>query len=662
MRFIRQGLAAGRSDTGFVSDILMASWQFHYLNKCDSAIALAKEALRMSRVLHHLSGEANALRAIGVNHRFEDHYDSALVYLQASGAIFDQLQDNNMILATLIIEANTYVSMAQYSKAVDYTFQAIALSDSLIRQKKLPENIDLIYNFYENLGIVFTQLGMYDLALEHFATSINHAKRLGQENKGTLYFIGNLYSEMHEYAKAREYYERVTATPNFATSQSHVYTLCVRDLGKTLLAEGEQHRADSLLRFALEKLRTFQDKRGIARTLVILSALHFRQGKTRVALREAEEAIRLAAGIHALREQRDAYKAAAAAWARLGNTSEGFEMQKRYIALNDSIFSAQTTQRIAALNRNREFKRSEQQLLLVREQQEVEQLKARNTQIILLGTSIFFALIVVVVVVQYRTKRRSESALRRTNTEILAQQQRLENQNEELVRLNEEKNEFLNITSHDLRAPLANIVGLASMLEEDALAPSQRRTLSTIRSTAGRMTSLVEHLLEAGVIERGEITPRLRHCNLATVLTQVIEQYSSDIQAKSLTLHQSVNTEIFVLADVNFLEQVISNLISNAVKYSRAEGGIWITTDTDLLHKTASLTIRNEGMGLTERDMKRVFQKFARLSAQPTRGESSTGLGLYITKKLVDAMHGKVWCTSVEGQEATFVVELPMAQ
>jgi signal transduction histidine kinase len=119
---------------------------------------------------------------------------------------------------------------------------------------------------------------------------------------------------------------------------------------------------------------------------------------------------------------------------------------------------------------------------------------------------------------------------------------------------------------------------------------------------------------------------------------------------------------LIVLADKQAFWQVLDNFISNAVKYSPRGKNVWVRTLSrrdESGNLVGRLEVQDEGPGISESDMKKLFGKFARLSARPTGGEHSTGLGLSIVKKMVEAMNGKVWCESELGKGATFIVELP---
>jgi signal transduction histidine kinase len=130
--------------------------------------------------------------------------------------------------------------------------------------------------------------------------------------------------------------------------------------------------------------------------------------------------------------------------------------------------------------------------------------------------------------------------------------------------------------------------------------------------------------------------------------------------AKQQTLHwQNEAGPVSVLADATVLTQVIENLVSNAVKYSPTGKNIYARLRRS--PEGTRIEMQDEGPGLSAEDQKKLFGKFARLSAKPTGGEHSTGLGLSIVKKMVEAMNGKVWCESELGSGATFIVEFPSA-
>lgn len=246
---------------------------------------------------------------------------------------------------------------------------------------------------------------------------------------------------------------------------------------------------------------------------------------------------------------------------------------------------------------------------------------------------------------------------------------RVEERTKELSLANQEKSELLGIAAHDLKNPLAGIYSSAQILERYFGQDEQStRFIKMILSASEQMLSIITNLLESNRIESGRLSLVLKKVNLAEYIEPIAEQYQETASNKGIFLHYTPveNRESYwIIADDFSLRQIVDNLISNAVKYTPHWKNIWVTVAhriTESGQPVARLEVKDEGPGLTEEDKQKLFGKFARLSAQPTGGENSTGLGLSIVKKLVELQNGKIWCESRYGNGATFIVELPSAQ
>ncbi len=250
-------------------------------------------------------------------------------------------------------------------------------------------------------------------------------------------------------------------------------------------------------------------------------------------------------------------------------------------------------------------------------------------------------------------------ALQIMNVQIQEQQRQLGLQNESLRHLNREKDELLGIVSHDLRNPLSSILGMTEILMQDDLQMEEVLRREMVRRTndsAMQMHQLIEHLLNANALENGALMPDCTQVHVANIVQSVLATLREQAEQKSIQLVAEGDADTAVYADAVFLFQIIQNLVSNAVKYSPRQTTVQIHFRSHA--GTTCISVKDEGPGLSAADHASLFGKFARLSAQPTGGEQSVGLGLSIVKKMVEAMNGKVWCESEQGKGATFLVEL----
>jgi signal transduction histidine kinase len=233
----------------------------------------------------------------------------------------------------------------------------------------------------------------------------------------------------------------------------------------------------------------------------------------------------------------------------------------------------------------------------------------------------------------------------------------LERSNAELVRLNQEKNEFLGIAAHDLKNPLTVVIGTAELLKFSRDETKREQLLGNIVGAGTRMLHLIKNLLDANAIEQGRFTSNLERCDLHALTHECLEHNRPAATRKEIQLRLETDSPCWCRADRNATLQILDNLLSNAVKYSPFKTTVHLRV---AMNGSATMfSVRDEGPGLSEADQRKLFGKFTRLSARPTGGESSNGLGLSIVKRLAEAMHGSVRCESRLGEGATFILELP---
>lgn len=232
--------------------------------------------------------------------------------------------------------------------------------------------------------------------------------------------------------------------------------------------------------------------------------------------------------------------------------------------------------------------------------------------------------------------------------------------NRHLQQLNLEKNEFMGIAAHDLRNPLTSI-----MMNTELLKLGGAKSIEKVETSANkilrestRMRDLINNLLDVNRIEEGRFDLALAPVDLATAAAQVVEDLMPMARAKgqTLLLNNSEDNAI-IQADPKALHQILENFLSNAVKYSPSDSTIQVACRSEPDGPICEIT--DQGPGLSEEDQARLFGKFARLTPKPTGGESSTGLGLSIVKRLAENMEGVVGCRSREGEGSTFFVRFP---
>jgi PAS domain S-box-containing protein len=232
-------------------------------------------------------------------------------------------------------------------------------------------------------------------------------------------------------------------------------------------------------------------------------------------------------------------------------------------------------------------------------------------------------------------------------------------------RLDEAKSDFIATVSHELRTPMAGVYGAAqTLLREDIeLAPEQRRALLEMISTQSvRLTEITGEVLLASRLDRDELPLARVRVDAGELVSETADAMRSQVPERiELELNVGRDGErSYALCDRDRLQQVLVNLLDNAVKYSPSGGRVTVTVEarTDVVR----ISVADEGMGIPLAEQERVFEKFYRLGPPLTRTGGGTGLGLYISRELVRRMGGRISLRSEPGAGSTFVVELPAAR
>ena len=242
--------------------------------------------------------------------------------------------------------------------------------------------------------------------------------------------------------------------------------------------------------------------------------------------------------------------------------------------------------------------------------------------------------------------------------EIISQKAKLE-------KLNDEKNTFLGIAAHDLKNPLSGILGLVDILQ--LLHPTQtgnneefineaKEILPDIKSAATRMQDIVFSLLNIQHITDGHISLYLKEISILKVINNVIPVNKHHAKTKGIEI-EVLGDDFLITVDKSRLEEVMDNLISNAVKYSPYNCKVMIKIENS--GDDFIFSVIDQGPGLSEWDLKNVFGRFKKLTARPTGNESSTGLGLYIVKTIVEFVNGEVRVENTPTGGAAFSIKIP---
>ncbi len=533
-------------------------------------------------------------------------------------------QDNKTMSFIYRILGNIEVTLANYDIGLEYYLTSLSLAESI-------DDKTLIANCLNNIGNIYNFLHDYDNALYFYNRSRETREAVNdiQSLPLTLNNIGLIYASKAahiENSSEKENYQELAlghftqASGILQTNQEDYQTLISisNSKGKLLMEMGHYDLAYETFKDVLALCEKHDLKKNITFSLSGLANYCIVKNRFSEAITYFLNAINYAIEFETKDKLKELYLELSELYAKLDNYDNAYKYQKLYVELTNTIFNEQMQNRISEFQARFEIEQKEKEKEI------------------------------------YRFK----------NIELAQAYNEIDNQKKELERLNESKNEFLGIVVHDLRNPIACIMGLCDLMMDNLTASTIDssgliKDLVLVKNTSVKMNQLVHELLDISAIESGKITLYKFPYYLVLIIFEREYFYNSLAQKKNIDF--SIAEKYFdkqVLFDKDRIVEVLDNLTTNAIKYTQPGGKVRI--EFEIVEKNFIVHIKDTGQGFSEREIQQVFHDFKKFSATPTAGESTTGFGLLIVKKIIDIHQGKIWLESIQGQGSTFSFSLPL--
>lgn len=535
---------------------------------------------------------------IGLAYRKLGDYSQSLKHSYRSLDLFKKTGELHYQISALQQIGGVLVNTNRAREALPLVERSLSLASSIneIDQQTMALNL---------LASVLIELDKPEQALEHARQCcklcMDHG--LNSQLAGAYNNLGGLYKKLKRWRNAQEYYERSLSLYK-ELGDSYNVAILLLNIGLTARDLGEQDKAQQYIKQSMQKADAIGARLPMFRARFQLFEICKKQGAI----------------------------------------AEALHWYEQYHNIRDQVFNEEQSTRVAEMEARYKVEQVRQEAEIYRNLS--TQLSNKNKELEDANAEI----------------KRQRDTVQQQAHKIEGANAALRDNNAQLETLNSEKNEFLGIAAHDLKNPLGPIKMIGKLMENDAdsLDPQEIREIGrSITTSAQQMFDIITNLLDINRIEQGKVVLNPAVFDLLQPVRDLMDQYRARAEAKQISIQMKSVPELPAFADINATRQVLDNLISNAIKYSPFGKTILIRLKNLSEAGVVRCEVQDEGPGIAPDEMSKLFGKFARLSAQPTGGEHSTGLGLSIVKRLVEAMNGKVWCESVQGRGATFIVEIP---
>jgi len=658
------------------------------------------DSLRPLLVSVNEAQQFDALNALGFEYRFS-YPDSTILYCTKSFALGQRIQIRKGLSRPLSFIGLAKANQGDYVSALEYHSRSLDVAtgqQDTLQMAHGHNNIGRIYfdkgdlvrsynefmkardlfqsindlsglaYVYRSLSDVYESKADYPNALKNALRALTLRQDLDDRRAVTSAYmeLGLIYQEMDSTEVALKQFE---IADSIASMMSDKLTKAEISIGiaEILCKEGRSPEAGALAEEVLHFVTENSNQKLFLRARLLLARCEIHWHRYPNASGILERIYKSSESAGNLVFQRDAARLLSKVNTALNNPAKAKEYSNTYDLLQAKIEREDL---------NREIERLEFQLMIEKTEKENELLKARQAKdeaviaeqrfqnTLMLIILAFGAVLVVLTWVVSRKRKEVNQRLEEQNQHIRAQREEIVKQNEilsssnrELDLLNHEKDTLMNIVAHDLKSPLHRISGLTQILEREGNTNNQQsELLRLIQDCARGGSDLITGLLDVHALNEGRELPKPKAISFEEFIKHKAQPFHTFAEAKGSRIQGINKIQERVICDPSYLGRIVDNLLSNAVKFSSRNSVIEV--DTEWRSGCIYLSVKDQGPGFTEKDQRHLYQKFRKLSAQPTAGESSHGLGLAIVKTLVDRLGGTIELkTSPRGSE--FLVRIP---
>ena len=546
-------------------------------------------------------------------------------------------------------------SLNAYRGAFDYFLR----HDKTVQVARVANNIGNIYFMQEN----------YEPALKHYHEALRAGTEVGNDMLISVANtnLGNTYLDLDSLELAESYLQTAY---DFNIEKELVFahaSTCNR-MADLKLRQGKFEETGKFLDEAMETARGMNDESGVADAYLSYGELYTELGDEAAALAAYDSASFLASKLDYPEVEMDAEELKAELLEKRGDFQGSLAAHKKSIAIRDSIFGEKKVAQLEELTALHSMERRQQEIQQLKEAKELQDQLVSQQKWFIGGLAIALVAALTMVVIAFVLEARR----RVTNKQLITQNARIASQQEEIVQQNEvlsvqnqhlenlnaEMEGLIEIVAHYLKSPITKSQALVAMIEENGAEEGERPYLAMISKVLGSGLGLIQDILTVRRIESGANSGNYARVEMGGLVKEVCASFSAAVGEKRINLNYIGPEEaIEIETDSQAVMRILENLISNAVKFSNQDTEVNVELTT--LADGVELTVRDQGPGISEEDQKRMFRKFQRLTARPTAGESSTGLGLSIVKALVNQLGGDIRVESKLGEGACFIFNIP---
>jgi len=560
-------------------------------------------------------------------------------YLRLALNLSKEVSESKYYIETLLSASKIYRTVGKYEDAVNVAFMALNYADSLKLQTYIAQAS-------KHLGINHYRLKNYDKALEFH----NKALEIYITTKNILYEadcyinIGVVYDEKGDFDQAIDFYNKafnIYEKENELSGMSDIYN----NLAGIYYQKQEKDKVIEYINKSLEIKKQLNDKIGIAFTLINIGGVYNQFGNYEKAILSIEEGLDIAVQMNILPLVNQGYLTLLEITSKRSDYKKAYQYYGLYTKTKDSLFNIEKTKMIQELQTKYETAKKEERITLLEKDAQIKDIQISRNRI--LWISLLVILILLISFVYVLIKRNKL----KTETNAI-----LNDKNKQLKQLNNTQNRLLSIISHDFKAPLSAFYSITNSLKTKyKLLKSKdiEKYFNRMLNSSIALKLQLENMLNWAIYQTRDIKINIQQYNLLILTTKVVLILQEFANEKSITIENKIDENIEIKTCSTCLNIVVNNLIANAVKFSPKNSTIIVNGKQE--NNKILISIKDTGIGMNEESLQDLFTDNRKVEENENTG---TGLGLIVSKEIVEKLGGKIWAESKVGEGSEFFVEL----
>lgn len=619
----------------------------------------ANQYLQLAKKNNIDSSISNAYLDMGIAYAVRSQLDSGLYYFKLGHEI---AKESNYLPGI----ARGYVNMGFILDRQDKKKESVKYYEESLKIYRKLNNRKGINQCIMNLGSLYFDLGEYKTADAYFHQVLDNVKETPHDQAGlasALFSLGNSNRKLGNQQKSLEYFRQSLAIREKIGDLNGI-ALSNWGIGLALNNTNKFEQALAHLKVALENNRKTKNVYQEAIVLMSISHayLHLEQYK------KAEENIQLALEKAKEAESKTLVVQALENLVKIEAAQKKFDLalkhQADYMAINDSLNNSRTKKEVILSDLNRVNTDNKN---LEKHNQKISE-KITDYTIVIVIVTVLLLVVAILLLLYYKRNSENKNAnvllqkqkqeIAEVNEELKTQMEIINTQNVELEKLNNVKNKFFSIVSHDSRAPINSLKSLFEMYRDGVLNKEELGgLLNRLEDTIYNTAAFLDNLLEWSKSQLDGITVNPIQVELHQIVAHNIKLMDSQIRTKSIKVQNNVPAEISAFVDLNMIHVVIRNLLSNAIKFCKANDEVAFEARVE--NEKIICTIRDTGPGISDIDLENLFN-LAHTPNTGTAGEKGYHIGLILCQDMIAQNHGSLKVESQLGKGTTFYITLPL--